>query len=174
MLVRRVLVQHEPVRERLILAVSNGRVTKALECVQAASCLRKALVIMNGRRLRAHLAHRLIQCVALEELLARLRGVSELNVVVLGCVEELLEVAVAVIVVLRLLHVEVGVPAQLTEHISILGDLGVVRDAGTLDLVVLVGVELPAWWVRNISLSSEGLIEVFLHTAMDLIRFLTR
>lgn len=64
----------------------------------------------------------------------------ELYRVVLGRIKELPVVAVAVIVVLGLLDVKVGDPAQLTEHVALEAYFRVLGDASALDIILLVGV----------------------------------
>lgn len=68
----------------------------------------------------------------------------------------------AVIVILRLLDVEVWVPAKLAKYISIFRYFRVFRHTSSLDLVLLIWVKLSAWFVSNICLSSKWLVKVLL------------
>lgn len=69
----------------------------------------------------------------------------EFNSVVLGSVEELAVVIVSVIVIFGFLHVEVGDPAQLSENVSVQGNLRIFWYTGSFNLVFFVGVELASW-----------------------------
>ena len=91
-----------------------------------------------------------------------LRSSVEFHRVVLGVIEEFTVVGVAVVVVLGLLDIEVGDPTQLTKNISFETHLGVLRDAGALDVVLFVGVKLSARRNSYVFLSSEWFVEKFL------------
>ena len=145
MLVACVLLQNEAVRKSPILVVANSRVAQTFKRIQTPTGLRETLLVIwqRGRPavLRSELTFRIVQTpIASEEFLACLRGICELHVVVFGRIKELLVIGVAVVVVLRLLHVEVGVPAKLAENVSFQRDLGILGDSSAFHFIFFVGV----------------------------------
>ena len=119
--------------------------------------------------LRAHasiaarqLRDRSFRCVLAEELLVGERSVVELLVVVLGAVKELAEGWVHLAIVLRVLHVEVADPAQLSVNVPLLRKLRVVGHARPLHVVLLVRVQLSLWVQQDALLVLEVFVEVLL------------
>ena len=91
------------------------------------------------------------------------RGVVKLFVVVLGAIEELSERRVHLVIVLGVLDVEVGDPAELAVNISLLGQLGVVGHARSLHFVLFVGIQLALRVQQDSLLVLEVFVEVLLH-----------
>ena len=87
-----------------------------------------------------------------EELIVGHRRVIESVMVVLGAVEELTIRWVQLVIVLGAFDIEVADPAQLPIDVSLLRKLGIVWHPGSLDFVLIVGVQLPLRVVHDVIL----------------------
>lgn len=85
--------------------------------------------------------------------------------VVFGAIKVLAVRGVSLVVVFRTLHVEVADPSELTVHIAVLGDLGVLWNTRALHLILFERIH--GFLLRQLpNLAALSLAEVFIEVLL--------